>query len=96
MSEAGCKVYGNRPSACRTYPLGRASRIDESEQVEEQFFVVREPHCRGFEEDKTWDAASWLADQDLIRYNAANDRYLLLMRTAARIPEGNIDFLENY
>jgi len=82
VSEAGCKVYGNRPGACRTYPLGRATRLDENEQVVEQFFIVREPHCQGFEEVKTWDAPAWLADQDLARYNAFNDRYLLLMALA--------------
>jgi uncharacterized protein len=82
VSEVGCKVYQDRPGACRTYPLGRATRLDEHEQVVEQFFVVREPHCRGFEEAKDWDAPAWLADQDLIRYNGANDRYMLLMALA--------------
>lgn len=82
VAEAGCQVYPNRPSACRTYPLGRATRLDENETVVEQFFVVREPHCRGFEQDKVWDAPAWLANQDLARYNAANDRYMLLMALA--------------
>jgi Fe-S-cluster containining protein len=82
VSEAGCRVYPDRPGACRTYPLGRATRLDATENVVEQFFVVREPHCRGFEEATSWEAPAWLADQDLARYNAANDRYLLLMALA--------------
>ncbi|WP_428568185.1 MAG: YkgJ family cysteine cluster protein [Solidesulfovibrio sp. DCME] len=82
VSAEGCKVYGNRPGACRTYPLGRASRLDEAGNVMEQFFVVREPHCQGFEEEANWDAAAWLADQELAVYNAANDRYMRLMALA--------------
>ncbi len=79
VSPEGCKVYPNRPGACRTYPLGRASRLDEDGKVVEQFFIVREPHCRGFEETADWDAPGWLADQDLTVYNTFNDRYMLLM-----------------
>ena len=82
VSPEGCKVYANRPGACRTYPLGRASRLDEQGNVMEQFFVVREPHCRGFEETTDWDAPGWLSDQDLAAYNHFNDRYMMLMSLA--------------
>ncbi len=82
VSPEGCKVYPDRPGACRTYPLGRASRMGEDGKVVEQFFVVREPHCRGFEEATAWDAAGWLADQDLALYNRCNDRYMMLMSLA--------------
>jgi len=82
VSPEGCKVYANRPGACRTYPLGRASRLDAQGNVVEQFFVVREPHCRGFEEAANWDAPAWLTDQDLAAYNHFNDRYMMLMALA--------------
>ncbi|UJX41014.1 YkgJ family cysteine cluster protein [Desulfovibrio sp. JY] len=82
VTPEGCKVYPDRPGACRTYPLGRATKLDEQGHVVEQFFVVREPHCRGFEEASTWDAPAWLADQDLARYNDFNDRYMRLMALA--------------
>jgi len=82
VSPEGCKVYADRPGACRTYPLGRATRLDAQDNVVEQFFVVREPHCRGFEEVAAWDARSWLADQDLAVYNQFNDRYMRLMALA--------------
>lgn len=82
VSPEGCKVYADRPGACRTYPLGRATRLDAKGHVVEQFFVVKEPHCQGFEEAASWDAPSWLADQDLAAYNQANDRYMRLMALA--------------
>jgi Uncharacterised protein family (UPF0153). len=73
----GCTVYENRPSACRTYPLGRATRPCTG-GVEEQIFVVREPHCKGFAEAPHWSPATWMADQGLTAYNAANDRFMAL------------------
>ena len=82
VTPQGCGVYPHRPGACRTYPLGRAARTGDDGQVVEQFFVVREEHCRGFEQDASWTSAEWLGDQDLAAYNAANDRYMLLLAQA--------------
>lgn len=81
-----CAVYGDRPSACRTYPLGRATRPDDNDPAAtvEQLFIIRERHCRGFEETSQWNPASWMEDQGLTAYNAANDRY---MRLAADLRE---------
>ncbi|MCM0754786.1 YkgJ family cysteine cluster protein [Desulfovibrio aminophilus] len=75
----GCSIYADRPGACRTYPLGRATRPGEDGVLLEQFFVVREPHCRGFEQEGEWTAESWLKDQGLEPYNEANDRYMRLV-----------------
>lgn len=77
----GCAVYPHRPSACRTYPLGRATQPREGGQdgeIEERLFVIREPHCKGFEEGRDMDFPAWTADQGLEEYNAANDRYMAL------------------
>lgn len=73
----GCTVYENRPSACRTYPLGRATRPGPEGTVE-QVFVLREAHCKGFAEQGQWNAATWMADQGLVPYNASNDRFMNL------------------
>jgi uncharacterized protein len=82
VTREGCTVYPGRPGACRTYPLGRATKTDAAGEVVEQFFVVQEPHCRGFEQDASWTSASWLTDQDLKEYNRHNDRYMLLLAEA--------------
>lgn len=77
----GCAVYPHRPSACRTYPLGRATQPKEGGQdgeIEERLFVIREPHCRGFEAGTDMDFSAWVADQGLAEYNAANDRFMAL------------------
>ena len=49
----GCTVYPARPAACRSYPLGRGTRLGRS-GVEERHFLVREAHCRGFENGEEW------------------------------------------
>lgn len=84
VSDAGCTVYPDRSGACRTYPLGRATREDARGDVVERFFVVREEHCGGFDEPGEWSRAAWLADQGLEPYNAANDRYMRLMARCKR------------
>jgi Fe-S-cluster containining protein len=90
----GCSVYADRPGACRTYPLGRATKPGDEGSVEEQIFVIRERHCRGFEQQTEWTPETWLADQGLIEYNAANDRYMALasgMRELCRTSGRSLD-----
>ena len=79
VTEAGCGVYADRPGACRTYPLGRGTKIGEKGEVAERFFLVHEEHCQGFVAGRTWTAHEWMREQGLADYNASNDRYMRLM-----------------
>ena len=81
LTAQGCGVYAHRSSACRTYPLGRAARPDGNAPggVEERYFLVREAHCRGFEQQTAWTVESWLRDQGLEPYHRTNDRYMTLV-----------------
>lgn len=85
--ETGCAVYQDRPSACRTYPLGRATQPG-AEGTQERVFVLREPHCRGFEAGRDFGAQAWMQDQGLLPYNAANDRYMALAADLRRFVAG--------
>jgi len=67
----GCEVYGDRPAACRYYPIGQGTLITE-EGVDEFHFYVREEHCRGYEEDAEWTVASWREDQGVGHYDTMN------------------------
>ncbi len=64
VRENGCLVYSDRPSTCRYYPVGMGS-LSHKEGVEDTgfFIMIREPHCRGFEEDKVWTIREWRKDQ---------------------------------
>ncbi len=77
VSPDGCTVYEDRPGACRSYPLGRAaSKVREKERSDEFFFIIREPHCLGFNESKEWIIEDWIADQGLDEYNRMNDFFM--------------------
>lgn len=69
----GCSVYEDRPGACRAYPLGRGAYLDEEKRPREMHVLLREPHCRGFEEQRSETAVSYGLAQGLDRYNAFND-----------------------
>jgi len=81
VTPAGCSVYEDRPAACRIYPLGRAalSLENPNEKTRERFFLVREPHCRGFEEEREWTATEWMAGEGVDEYNAMNDPWLRIL-----------------
>lgn len=74
----GCEVYTDRPATCRYYPIGQGTLITEG-GVEEFFFFVREPHCRGYEEDVEWSVASWRADQGVDKYDEMNLTWKIMM-----------------
>lgn len=74
----GCTVYADRPGACRSYPLGRGTRMGR-DGIEERHYLVREEHCRGFAAGPLWTPPGWQKSQGLETYNASNDRYMWLM-----------------
>ncbi len=80
VGKTGCSVYQDRPSACRSYPVGRGMRRRESGEVEELFVLVKEPHCRGFEEAVSQTPLQYFTDQELGPYNRANDALLPLLQ----------------
>nr|MBF0221539.1 YkgJ family cysteine cluster protein [Desulfobulbaceae bacterium] len=70
VTDEGCLVYTDRPSACRYYPIGMANFHERSENPEDDpkeserfFFKVKESYCKGHEEDKHWTVREWRADQ---------------------------------
>ena len=73
---SGCTVYADRPSACRTYPLERAvDRSPQAGQAKDFYFLVRHDYCRGHGLGRQWPLKEWLADQQLLPYNAMADRW---------------------
>ena len=83
----GCSVYEDRPTACRYYPVGMAdfheggSEDNETPKEDKFFFLVKEDHCKGFEEPKTWTIREWRADQGVDVRDEMNKEWLrLIMR----------------
>lgn len=96
VTKDGCQIYSDRPVCCRYYPIGLASlRQTEKHSGEEEefFFLVKEDHCKGFEEDTEWTVDSWRQDQESDLYDRMNRDWMeLLLRKRsfgedAEIPE---------
>ncbi|UCD17340.1 MAG: YkgJ family cysteine cluster protein [Candidatus Zixiibacteriota bacterium] len=76
VGQDGCKIYPDRPWACRMYPLGLASPSDDSKELDQEFyFLLRESLCKGFGEDKNQTVAEWLEDQGINEYDEAGEEY---------------------
>lgn len=89
VTPEGCTVYEDRPSACRYYPVGMADfheggskdadGVETLGTEEKFFFVVKEDHCKGFEEDKEWTVREWRADQGVDVRDEMNKEWLRLV-----------------
>ncbi len=76
VTDQGCGVYGDRPWACRMYPLGLASPGEQNEELTEEFyFLLEESMCKGFGEDHKQTVAQWLAEQGIEEYNEAGEEF---------------------
>ena len=73
VNDEGCSIYHHRPGACRTYPLGRGT-TRKADKVGEQFILLQEPHCRGFQEKTVQTVQSFMTSQNLEPFNRFNDR----------------------
>jgi len=74
LGDRGCEVYGDRPSACRTYPLERAvEKTGEAGRLREHYFMTHHAYCRGHEEEFLYSVSQWERDQGLYEYNLMND-----------------------
>jgi hypothetical protein len=73
VSQLGCTVYEHRPGACRAYPVGRAAIRRESGVIDEDFVLVKEEHCQGFEDAASQTAEQYCLAQGLPLYNYFND-----------------------
>jgi len=47
-TDDGCRIYENRPTACRYYPVALLSMRKQDEYTDSHSFaVVKEDHCQG-------------------------------------------------
>ncbi|WP_417915366.1 YkgJ family cysteine cluster protein [Candidatus Electronema sp. JM] len=81
VTPEGCTVYADRPTACRYYPVGMADFHEAGQEGGEEkfFFLVKEPHCKGFDEPKTWTIRAWREDQGVELRDEMNKAWLRLV-----------------
>ena len=89
VSSQGCRVYPARPTSCRTYPVARAiRRCRQSGSLTEHFALIREPHCRGFDEAEVQTVPQWLSAQAASTDFAVTDRLMDIIQLKNRLRPG--------
>ncbi|MBF0564405.1 MAG: YkgJ family cysteine cluster protein [Nitrospirae bacterium] len=86
-TDAGCTIYTDRPSVCRYYPLG-LGLVTRKNVGGDFYFLIREEHCKGFEEDKQWSVGQWRVDQGPDLYDDMNKDWMDLVLKKKRIGAG--------
>jgi Fe-S-cluster containining protein len=71
--EEGCILYEDRPTTCRYYPLGVAT-LQHKEGADDEgfYFLVNEPHCKGFDEDNTQTVGEWRQSEGVVDRDEIN------------------------
>ena len=70
VTEEGCAVYQDRPTACRYYAMGQMSlHKKDSNNAEESYFIVKEEHCLGHQEPRTITVREYRQEQGLEEYD---------------------------
>lgn len=77
VTPEGCTIYEDRPNICRYYPVGMATlrkkdAPPEQRGKDEFYFMTKEDHCKGFEENKEWTIEEWRKDQGADLYDDVN------------------------
>jgi Fe-S-cluster containining protein len=57
VTPSGCSVYGDRPWACRMFP------VDLGRESGEYCFIAGKERCKGLGESKRWTVGEWMDDQ---------------------------------
>jgi len=85
MTAEGCSIYENRPVTCRYYPLGLASIKPKGSDIKEDFFfLVKESHCKGHDEDHLQTVTKFHDEQGLADYEQGNRGWIdILMKMAS-------------
>ena len=89
LSEAGCRVYPDRPDTCRSFPVEHGVRFDASGKAAERLSFFRPPDfCLGQFENSPRTLASWSDDQESAVYQDMTVRWAELKQLFSVNPWG--------
>ena len=70
MTDEGCSMYADRPTACRYYPLALLSMRRQDEYTDiRSYALVKESHCLGHNENKKLSIDGYRHDQGVEKYD---------------------------
>jgi Fe-S-cluster containining protein len=80
MTDEGCSVYENRPTACRYYPSGLLSMRAIDKNIDERsFLLIKEDHCKGHEEDHVQTVQEYREEQGVVDYDDYNREWYVIV-----------------
>lgn len=86
MTEEGCSVYEDRPTACRYYPVALLSMRRQDEYTDRNSYaLVKEEHCLGHNEPRSLTIDAYRQEQGLEEYDelARGWRQLILKKKSS-------------
>lgn len=86
LTDEGCGIYADRPTACRYYPVGMLSLRKTGSPVDERSYaLVREAHCLGHREPREISIADYRWEQGVETYDdlARGWRQLILKKKSS-------------
>lgn len=88
LSPSGCRVYADRPDACRTFPVEQGLFYDADGQAAEINLFRPPAFCRGQYEDRVWTVRSWTADQEARTYHRMTVKWSKVKQLFQKDPWG--------
>jgi len=83
MTDEGCSVYEDRPTACRYYPVALLSMRKQDEYIDtNSYAIVQEAHCLGHNEERSLTIDEYRSEQGVDEYDelARGWRQLILKK----------------
>jgi len=81
LSDAGCRVYSDRPQTCRAFPVEQGVYFETQSGQSRLLHYFRPPDfCQGRFEETAWTTDSWATDQESVFYNKMTVEWAHLMR----------------
>lgn len=68
VNRNGCRIYSDRPWACRIYPLQPESTKITEKAGKAYYSVIDVPFCRGLEAEREVTLAEWIEEQGIPYY----------------------------
>lgn len=84
LTSEGCRVYADRPAACRLFPVVQGSQLTDTGVVD-HYFLKKLDCCEGFNTATSWTLSQWRQAQGLEPYDALNGEWTaILLQQGAR------------
>ncbi len=88
LSQGLCRVYPDRPDACRTFPLEMGAWTDERGENREVVLFRPPDFCLGKDQERTFTAETWERDQNALVHHRMTRQWGRLLAHFTEDPWG--------